>query len=131
MKVLHIEAAIDTPEIYFDPKTKVFSISGISHPENAKEFYESILDWLDEYYEFIADNGKGKIVFDINLRYINSASYKYLREVLKKVSYFYRNGLDVEVIWNYQKDDEDLMNEGMVLLELPDINLPYRCIAYL
>jgi len=131
MKVLHIEAAIDTPEIYFDPVTKVFSISGISHPENAKEFYESILDWLDEYYEFMSDTSKGKIIFDINLRYINSASYKYLREVLKKVSYFFRNGLDVEVIWNYQKDDEDLMNEGMVLLELPDISLPYRCIAYL
>jgi hypothetical protein len=130
MKPLRISAAIDTPEVFFDPRTNIFSISGISHPENAKEFFEAILDWLDEFYEETKSKNGQKILVDLNFRYINSASYKYLREVMKKFAHFQRNGFAIEVVWNYQEDDEDLLNEGMVLFELPDIKLTYRCIPY-
>ena len=130
MKALKIEAAIDTPEIHFDPATKIFSISGISHPENAKEFYQIVLNWLDEFYEEIKDIGKTKVIVDLNFKYINSSSYKYLRDIMRKISYFRNNGVEVEVIWNYHEDDEDLLNEGTVLFELPEVNLPYRCIPY-
>ena len=44
MEPLRIEAEVDSPEIYFNPDTKVFSMSGISHPENAKEFYQVVLE---------------------------------------------------------------------------------------
>ena len=130
MKALKIEGAIDTPEVYFDPTTNIFSISGISHPENAKEFYNLILNWLDEFYEESKGDKPLKIIVDFNFKYINSSSYKYLREVMKRISNFRNNGINVEVIWNYHEEDEDLLNEGMVLFELPEINLPYRCIPY-
>lgn len=130
MKALKIEGAIDTPEIYFDPTTNIFSISGISHPENAKEFYLNILDWLDEFYVSISGKEPTKIIVDFNFKYINSASYKYLREVMKRIANFRNNGINIEVIWNYHEEDEDLLSEGIVLLELPEINLPYRCIPY-
>ncbi len=130
MKPLKIEAAIDTPEIYFDTATNIFSISGISHPENAKEFYETILDWLDEFYVDIKESENTKIIVDLNFKYINSSSYKYLREVMKKIANFQKNGIMVEVIWNYHEDDEDLLNEGIVLFELPEVNLSYRCIPF-
>jgi len=130
MKALRIEAEIDSPEIYFTPDTKLFSISGISHPENAKEFYQQILDWLDEYYEFIKNQEPSKIIVDLNFRYINSTSYKYLRDVLRKISSFRSANFEVEVIWNYHEEDEELLHEGEVLFELPDINLPYKCIPY-
>lgn len=131
MKALKIEAEIDTPEVYFDPNTNIFTISGISHPENPKEFYEVILDWLDEFYYEIVDKQNAKIIADFTFKYINSASYKYLREILSRIANFQRNGTKVEIIWNYQEDDEDLLNEGMVLFEHPEINLSYRCIPYL
>lgn len=130
MKALRIEAEIDSPEIYFNPDTKVFSISGISHPENAKEFYQQILDWLDEYYEYIKNQEPSKIIVDLNFRYINSTSYKYLRDVLRKISSFRSANFEVEVIWNYHEEDEELLHEGVVLFELPDVNLPYKCIPY-
>ncbi len=130
MKALKIEAAIDTPEIFFDPVTKIFSISGISHPENAKEFYQTVLNWLDEFYEDIKDRGKTKVIVDLNFKYINSSSYKYLRDIMRKISNMRNNGVEVEVIWNYHEEDEDLLNEGTVLFELPEVNLPYRCIPY-
>ena len=130
MKPFKIDAAIDTPEISFDPATNILAISGISHPENAKEFYEEVLDWLDELYEDIRVKKEQKITVDLNFKYINSSSYMYLREVMKKVANIKRNGVKVEVLWYYHEDDEDLLNEGMVLFELPDISLDYRCIPY-
>lgn len=130
MKVLRIEAEIDSPEIHFNPDTNVFSISGISHPENAKEFYQQILDWLDEYYEYIKNQEPSKIFVDLNFKYINSTSYKYLHDVLRKISSFRSANFEVEVIWNYHQDDEELLQEGIVLFELPDVNLPYKCIPY-
>ncbi|MGD9977974.1 MAG: DUF1987 domain-containing protein [Bacteroidales bacterium] len=130
IKPLKIEAAIDSPDVLFDPETKIFSISGISHPENAKEFYQEILVWLDEYYEYMKSKEPSKIIVDLNFKYINSSSYKYLREVLRKISNFKNNRFTIEVIWNYHEEDEDILNEGVVLFELPEINLPYRCIPY-
>lgn len=130
MKPLKIDAAIDSPEVNFDSTTNIFSISGISHPENAKDFYGDIINWLEEYYEEIKDKNDTKIILDFNFKYINSASYKYLREIMKRIANFRNNGITVEVIWNYHEEDEDLLNEGMVLFELPEINLPYRCIPH-
>lgn len=130
MKALRIEGAIDTPFIHFDPQTRIFNISGISHPENAKEFYIIVLNWLDEFYEENKGQNSNKVIVDMNFKYINSSSYKYLREMMKRISNIRNNGINVEVIWNYHEDDEDLLNEGIVLMELPEINLPYRCIPY-
>lgn len=130
MKSLRIEPAIDSPEVFFDPTTNVFSISGISHPENPKEFYQRILLWLDEYYEQSKGKGPVRIVVDLNFKYINSTSYKYLREMLRKISSFRNSLFSVEVIWNYHEEDEELLHDGVVLFELPDVSLPYRCIPY-
>ncbi|HPI44892.1 MAG TPA: DUF1987 domain-containing protein, partial [Tenuifilaceae bacterium] len=121
---------IDSPEVFFDPETNIFSISGISHPENAKEFYQEILIWLDEYYEHMKSKSPAKIIVDLNFKYINSSSYKYLREVLRKISNFKNGNFTIEVIWNYHEEDEELLHEGVVLFELPEISLPYRCIPY-
>lgn len=130
MEPLRIEAEIDSPAIYFNPDTKIFSMSGISHPENAKEFYQDVLDWLDEFYEYSKNDQPTKIILDLNFKYINSSSYKYLREVFMKIARFKNSQFEVEAIWNYHEEDEDLLNEGIVLFELPEINIPYRCIPY-
>lgn len=130
MKPLIIEAQIDSPEVMLDPNTNIFSISGISHPENAKEFYQRIQDWLDMYFEEKRNNKPNKIVIDLSFKYLNSSSYKFLQEILRKISRYTTNQITVEVIWNYHEEDEDIHNEGIILLELPDVMLPYRCVPY-
>lgn len=130
MKPLIIEGTIDSPEVNFNPETLVFSISGISHPENAKEFYGVVLDWLDEFYNSIIQKEGVEITIDFNFRYINSTSYRYLRDTMRKIANHHRNGIKASVIWNYHEDDEDMLNEGVVLFELPDVDIPYRCEPY-
>lgn len=126
MEPLRIQSAIDTPEVYFDPKTLLFAISGISHPENAKEFYTRVLVWLDEFFEQNQTSNLGVVTAELSFRYINSSSYKYLREILRKLTVFQKKGFQIEVVWKYQKDDDDLLEEGQVLLGLPDIKLAHR-----
>ncbi len=126
MEPLRIQSAIDTPEVNFDPKTLLFTISGISHPENAKEFYTRILVWLDEFFERNQTSDLGTVTAELSFRYINSSSYKYLREILRKLTVFHKKGFQIEVVWKYQQDDEDLLEEGQVLLGLPDIKLSHR-----
>lgn len=130
MEPLRIKSAIDSPEISFDPTSLLFSISGISHPENAKEFYTKVLVWLDEFFEKNQEKQPNLISVDLNFRYINSTSYKYLREVLRKLTVFHKKGFNIQIIWHYHIDDEDLLEEGQILLSLPDIKLNHKFIAY-
>ncbi|SDB88359.1 DUF1987 domain-containing protein [Williamwhitmania taraxaci] len=130
MEPLRIKSAIDTPEVSFDPGTLRFCISGISHPENAKEFYTKLLVWLDEFFEKNQDKQAEPITLDLNFRYINSTSYKYLREVLRKLTVFHKKGFNIQIVWQYQVEDEDLLEEGQILLSLPDIKLNHQFISY-
>lgn len=130
MEPLRIKSAIDTPEVNFDPETLQFCISGISHPENAKEFYTKVLVWLDEFFEKNQNSQLDLISVDLNFRYINSTSYKYLREVLRKLTVFHKKGFNIQIIWQHHVEDEDLLEEGQILLSLPDIKLNHKFVAY-
>lgn len=130
MKPLLIKAQLDTPEIEFNPESNVLKMSGISHPENAKDFYQRLLDWLDEYFVGLQEHLPKRIVVDLNFRYLNTSSYRYLSEILRKIAKHARTQIPVEVIWNYLEEDEDMLMEGVDLCELPDVKLPYRCVPY-
>ena len=82
------------------------------------------------FFEKNQEKQLGLITLDLNFRYINSTSYKYLREILRKLTVFSKKGLNFEVVWQHQTDDEDLLEEGQILLSLPDIKLSHRFVAY-
>ena len=73
MKPYTVEATDFSPEVILDPKNNTFEISGISRPENANEFYEPIVNWLDEYVKKPNDNTELKFRFD----YFNTSSLKF------------------------------------------------------
>ena len=129
MNALRIEAKRDTPEIILDPETNVFTIKGTSHPENIREVYVPVFKWLDEYLEEIKNDSGKKILFEFYYKYINSASLRYLYDLLRKMVEFKDNGIDVEIIWNYAEDDEDMMEAGEELSLLKGIHLPFTYIA--
>ncbi len=51
MESINIEETSITPEIELNSQTGFFSIKGRSIPENPKEFYSQIIEWLIEYYK--------------------------------------------------------------------------------
>ena len=49
MKRLEILPSNNTPHILLDADTNSFLIEGKSFPEDSKEFYRPILEWMDEF----------------------------------------------------------------------------------
>lgn len=129
MRKLHIRPYKDSPEIIFDPDANLFSIKGICHPENVTKFFQPVMEWLDEYKQFL---DKSKTTKDIKLviffRYFNSATYKYLITLLQKFHEFTDIGCTLFVDWHYETDDEEMKESGEELFEYSGLIIPYKCI---
>lgn len=107
MESLIIENTGDTPKVVLDPVNKVFELSYRSLPENANGFYEPVFAWFDEYFE----NPDERMEFKFNLEYFNTASAKQIAKILlllEKLS----EKINVKIIWNYKKDDTDMLSSG-------------------
>ena len=126
MESLHIAAGNDTPEVIFNPEDNHYIISGICHPENIKEFFLPIFDWLDKFHEEIKNQPPVEIPFIFYYIYLNSASIRHLFDLLKKLMEIKDAGHQVQIIWKYAEDDEDMKDTGVELSELKGIYLPFR-----
>jgi SiaC family regulatory phosphoprotein len=102
---LIIKAEKKTPSINFNAKSGLMQIHGYSLPENSFEFYEPIINWLEEYT--LAPNGKTE--FDIRLVVLNTSSSKMFIDIFRKINKLVElNTSEVKVVWYYEIDDEDL-----------------------
>ena len=108
MESLIIKKTEETPAIIFNPKKKVFQIVATSWPENAKEFYDPVYSWLNDYFN---NSPLEKTIFQFRLNYINTASSKQIARILsllKKHSFHHK----IEFHWFYQKGDFDMLKEA-------------------
>lgn len=113
-----IEPTSKTPLIDFSSAGKLV-IAGSSFPENAKEFYDPIIDWIGQLQ---AQN----INMDVVLEYMNTASAKKLLELLRQLEANLKIA-NLTVNWYYEKDDDDGLEAGQILAEtLSRINFNYR-----
>lgn len=108
MQDLQIEPTNNTPLIDFFASGKLI-LAGSAHAENAKEFFDPILDWVDELD--VPD-----IDFDVILEYINTASAKKLLELLQKLE-AKNQATTVKIKWFYQEWDEESLETGEILAE--------------
>lgn len=60
MLKLSIKAKKDSPEVNFDPETNIFKVVGICHPENVTLFFQPVIEWLDNYKNYLTGVGEKK-----------------------------------------------------------------------
>mgnify|MGYP005842394231 CR=1 FL=1 len=108
MDPIKIEGTRKTPEVLFDAEKGIIEVEGRSIPENSIEFYNPLVDWLDEY----AKEPKEKTEVNIRLEYFNTSSSKCILDVFKKLEAIYKNDKDVIINWYYEEDDEDMLEAG-------------------
>lgn len=118
MDVLKIEETKQTPEIDFDPESGELEISGRSIPENTFEFFNPVLEWLEEY----ASVAPEKTIIHVNLEYFNTSSSKYILEIFKKLKKLEGEDKEVLVKWYYEEDDEEMMETGEDYEDVSDLN---------
>jgi hypothetical protein len=109
MNNLIIESTINTPTVKFVTDGRLL-MEGRSLPEDVAKFYQPLVEWCAMLTAEV-------VKMDINLEYINSASAKKILELLKVLD-ANNNIKEFIVIWHYEKDDEDVLENGQIFEEL-------------
>lgn len=110
----------DVPEIILDMATRTFSIVGRSLPEEAVEFYQPIVDWLDLYAK--TPHSTTRLV--CKLGYFSTASSSMLLWAFSKLEGIH----GAEVHWYFHQNDEDMEEAGTEFSELVDV--PFKLLTY-
>lgn len=118
MEILNLEGTEDTPKILLDKSNGIFEISGRSLPEDSAEFYQPIIQWLDDY----AADPNPSTDFVFKLEYFNTASSKLILDVLSKLEEI----PGIKVNWYFHEDDEDMEEAGEEFSELVDIDFEFK-----
>ncbi len=112
MKEFIIEETVDTPEVILDKTKNIFKLSGRSFPENAPQFYEPIMEWLENYLK----SPNKKSVLELNFSYFNTSTSK---QLLKMLDYIFKSDkTNIKVRWFYEKDDIDMLSTGKLFAQL-------------
>jgi hypothetical protein len=117
MEDIHIEPTKNSPLIEFNASGKLI-IAGSAYPENAKEFFDPLIEWIMNLEVVDVD-------FDLIIEYINTSAAKKLLELLQKLE---RNShiTNRKVNWFYQNWDADSLETGKILSEsLPGIHFSF------
>lgn len=122
MAKLQFEGSSKTPMVDLDDTTGMLILKGRSIPENSIEFYKPLIDWLDGYLRA----PQPKTTLKVQLEYFNTSSSKCILDLFKRLEMLRAGGHEVEVLWHYEADDEDMLEAGEDYQAI--INVPFRMI---
>ncbi len=122
MKKLILEGSAKTPYIEFDPEKKYILIKGRSIPENSIEFYQPLIDRIEN----LGGENSSNYKVDIQLEYFNTSSSKCILDIFKKLEKINNNTNNIKITWYYEEDDEDMLEAGEDYQSI--INLPFNMV---
>jgi hypothetical protein len=111
MKNLVIPATKKTPEIIFLASGELLMITGSSFPENVNKFYQPIVDWLEE----LKKSRPAKVNITFDLENVNTSSARIFLQILRSVSEIAKDKKGLRVIWKYENEDKDMLEQGETL----------------
>lgn len=123
MEVLSIKGTSQYPEVLLNSKTGRLDFSGNSLPEDAKGFFEPIIDWIKSYAEEPCE----ETIITFRMIYYNTPSSKIIFQLLKKFETI-QNKSSVKVIWQHPDDDIDMKEAGSDFSE--HIKIPFELQPY-
>lgn len=112
IKDLLIQGSRNEPGIRCTVQTRQFMIEGTCRPENAREYFQPVSDWINEYIAFCTQNAANKLPFRFTFRleYLNSISIKIIYDLLRKLERTENENIVIE--WFYLRDDIDMKEVG-------------------
>jgi hypothetical protein len=113
MSELNIQETEFTPKIVTNKEQGMLCIKGKSYPENNSEFYEELLDWLEEYLQ---DKANKSLIVEFEITYFNSSTSKVFFDIFDILSDA-KDSCSIEVNWNYDKYDESSKEIGKDFIE--------------
>ena len=106
-KVYSVNRTTKTPEINGDLENGELKITGVSIPEDAKDFYFPLRTWMLDFIQCPKDS----LRFTVEMDYFNTSTSSIL---LNLFQLFQRAGekKNVEILWIYEEDDLDMKEVG-------------------
>ena len=124
MEALRLAETHFSPEVNLDKERSRFEFFGKSFPEDAKEFFNPIIAWFEQYV--VNPNRETIVVF--KLEYFNTASSKKIVDLLNVLKEIHRQKKSIIINWYYKSDDEDMLETGETFSEI--VNLPFKFLPY-
>ncbi len=123
MEAKRLAGTDESPEVILDKSTNEFKFIGKSLPEDVKEFYTPILNWIEEY---VVDPNDETVV-EFNMEYFNSASSKQILDILERFAMVTEKGKKIAVKWHFMEDDEDMEDAGESYADI--VQVPFELIS--
>jgi hypothetical protein len=103
---------------------------GFSLPENAIEFYEPVINWLNELVAEVEKDSSSHSEINVifKLVYFNSSSLRQLLEIFHLLAVVYQHGVLVNITWQYDSEDPQMAESGKELGDLTKV--PVTVVAY-
>jgi len=114
------------PSIDFNPESGEFKVSGrmVSVAGEGYEYFKPLMEWVNQY----ALNPAKKTTVDVDLEYCSSGGIMILYQIFKILDVVYKQGNEVETVWHYYLEDEDIEEKGSQFQDL--IHFPFKVIPY-
>ncbi|MDF1560127.1 MAG: DUF1987 domain-containing protein [Bacteroidales bacterium] len=128
MEKLIINPTVFTPRVNLDHEEHFLEIEGESRPQDVREFYYPILDWMTDFSETLlsSDDNKKPVIFHFNFNYFNSGSAKCILDICKILARLRSQNINASARWYYVKDDDDMLEAGREMAQI--VNLPFEFI---
>ena len=108
MKCLSIKGDQNTPNVILCVSEGLVEIAGRSAPRDSFEFYQPIMDWLDEYAKAPKPETNVKIYFT----FFDTGTSRCFIHVLLRLQNIHKINQSVTVYWFYENDDVDMLDAG-------------------
>lgn len=124
--IIIIEGSKYTPRFCLDKKSQKISITGISRPENCKEFYDPLFVTINDFFLSIINKPqKEVIIIDFYLLYFNTSSAKYLTDILLNAKNLKKDNIELIINWRYPDDDINALEDGKDLAFSTDLEFNF------
>lgn len=108
MENLIIKETKYTPEVNFNTNNGILTIKGNSYPENTLEFYDPILNLMENFFKKTQNKD---ITLNIEIVYFNSSSSRVFFEIFDLIEDF-SDKLNFIINWIYESDNEGVLEIG-------------------
>lgn len=121
MQKLIIKKTEETPAIILNPDKGVFQFVATSWPEDAKEFYSPVYNWIVEYFN---NTPLDLTIFQFRMEYMNTASSKQIAKILSMIKNFSEKH-NVKIKWFFEKGDFDMSKEGRRFAQILQLDVEF------
>ncbi|MCF7927451.1 MAG: DUF1987 domain-containing protein [Spirochaetales bacterium] len=120
MQKLEIDQTKSTPFVNLNPDTGLLEIGGESYPENSKEFFDPVLEWIEQFLS----SEDTEVTLRVTLSYMNTSSTKYIIEILDRLEQANEKGRPVTIEWYCDGDNDRELDTVEELKE--DFSMPFE-----